>query len=105
MSRGPTRRALQRETAHPQSQNRELSVARRELAVFRRQTGACSSRHLPTAAGGVDLAQAELDYLDGYDLAEVLDDPSRKRDYILGEMNLVCGHPVLSSKPNLVFRP
>ena len=44
------------------------------------------------AAGGVDVNAEQFDYLDGYDLAEVLVDPALKRDYILGEMNLVCGH-------------
>lgn len=44
------------------------------------------------AAGGVDVSADEYGYLDGCDLAQVLVDPTRHRDYILGEMNLVCGH-------------
>jgi hypothetical protein len=44
------------------------------------------------AAADVDIEDETFDFLDGYDLAEVLVDPELKRDYILGEMNLVCGH-------------
>lgn len=44
------------------------------------------------AAANVDVHQPEFDYLDGYDLAQVLVEPELERDYILGEMNLVCGH-------------
>ncbi|QDT67259.1 Choline-sulfatase [Planctomycetes bacterium MalM25] len=45
------------------------------------------------AAGGIDVSDAQYDYLDGTDLAQVVADPeANRRDYILGEMNLVCGH-------------
>lgn len=44
------------------------------------------------AAAGLNTGDAQFDYLDGYDLAEVVDNPDVKRDYILGEMNLVGGH-------------
>jgi len=44
------------------------------------------------AAANVDVEDESFEFLDGYDLAEVLVDPELKRDYILGEMNLVCGH-------------
>ena len=43
------------------------------------------------AAGGVDIHKPEYDYLDGFDLAEVLSGKAQKREYALGEMNLVCG--------------
>ncbi len=45
------------------------------------------------AAGGVDTSLAEYDYLDGRDLARVVAaDPRERREYVVGEMNLVCGH-------------
>ncbi|WP_017443955.1 sulfatase-like hydrolase/transferase [Gayadomonas joobiniege] len=44
------------------------------------------------AAAGLDLTQPEYDYLDGTDLAVVANDKKFRRDYILGEMNLVSGH-------------
>jgi len=44
------------------------------------------------AAAGADVHDEQFDYLDGYDLGEVLVNPEIERDYILGEMNLVCGH-------------
>ena len=48
---------------------------------------------MPTilSAGGVDVNNEEFDYLDGYDLAEVLNDDGLKRDYVLGEFNHVIG--------------
>lgn len=42
------------------------------------------------AAGGADLHEQRYDYLDGFDLAEVFAGKVR-RDYALGEMNLVYG--------------
>lgn len=42
-------------------------------------------------AGG-DVTDASFDYLDGYSLTDVLHERKPKRDYILGEMNLVIGH-------------
>lgn len=44
------------------------------------------------SAAKIDTQESEYDYLDGYDLAEVAHDENFQRDYILGEMNLVCGH-------------
>ncbi|WP_139956969.1 sulfatase-like hydrolase/transferase [Flavicella sediminum] len=48
---------------------------------------------MPTvlAAGGADLSKQEFEYLDGYDLAEVLTDKKLTRDYVLGEFNHVVG--------------
>jgi arylsulfatase A-like enzyme len=43
------------------------------------------------AAGGVNIHDQQYDYLDGEDLAEVLAGTAKKREYALGEMNLVCG--------------
>ncbi|MEM9418073.1 MAG: sulfatase-like hydrolase/transferase [Planctomycetota bacterium] len=42
------------------------------------------------AAGG-DIEQEQFDYLDGYSLVDVVHERKPKRDYILGEMNLVIG--------------
>ncbi|MEM9237919.1 MAG: sulfatase-like hydrolase/transferase, partial [Verrucomicrobiota bacterium] len=44
------------------------------------------------AAAGIEVSDAPYDYLDGFDLGQVANDPEFRRDYILGEMNLVCGH-------------
>ncbi|AWB66019.1 sulfatase [Saccharobesus litoralis] len=44
------------------------------------------------AAADVNIADKAFEYLDGFDLATVANDKTFKRDYILGEMNLVCGH-------------
>ncbi|TWT43114.1 Arylsulfatase [Botrimarina hoheduenensis] len=44
------------------------------------------------AAGGVDVSLPDFDYLDGDDLAQVVEGQVPEREYILGEMNLVCGH-------------
>ncbi|QBG46464.1 sulfatase [Verrucomicrobia bacterium S94] len=48
---------------------------------------------MPTilAAAGVDIHDPQYDYLDGYDLAEVLSGKAVKREYGLGEMNLIYG--------------
>jgi arylsulfatase A-like enzyme len=44
------------------------------------------------SAGNIDIKDEEFDYLDGVSLLEVANDSNFKRDYILGEMNLVSGH-------------
>ena len=44
------------------------------------------------AAAGIDIDANEFAYLDGVDLSRVANDPTVRRDYIVGEMNLVCGH-------------
>ena len=48
---------------------------------------------MPTiiAAGGVDLNHEHYDYLDGFDLSELLRGNETKRDYVIGEMNHVIG--------------
>ncbi len=48
---------------------------------------------LPTfaAAAGHDLKDKRFDYLDGYDLMDVISGKATKRDYVLGEINHVCG--------------
>ncbi len=49
---------------------------------------------MPTmlAHAGVDIHAEEYNYLDGYDLAEVLTGEREERDYAIGELNVVCGH-------------
>lgn len=42
------------------------------------------------AAAGIDLTK-ENQYLDGFDLANVIRDPELKRDYVLGELNQTIG--------------
>ena len=44
------------------------------------------------AAAGIDVNDSSYDYLDGLDLGAVASNSVEQRDYILGEMNLVCGH-------------
>ncbi|MGB5434509.1 MAG: sulfatase-like hydrolase/transferase [Maribacter sp.] len=44
------------------------------------------------AVGGVDIAQKEYNYLDGYDLQDVITNKAPKRQYALGEINVVNGH-------------
>ena len=44
------------------------------------------------AAGGVDIAQKEYNYLDGYNLQDVITNMAPKREYALGEINVVNGH-------------
>lgn len=55
------------------------------------------------AAGGVDVSRAEFDYLDGYDLTQVVSNPRLSRHYILGEMNLVCGHRAYMRTDDFAF--
>ena len=44
------------------------------------------------AAGGVNIAQKEYNYLDGYNLQDVITNMAPKREYALGEINVVNGH-------------
>ena len=44
------------------------------------------------AAGGVNIAQKEYNYLDGYNLQDVITNRAPKREYALGEINVVNGH-------------
>ncbi len=41
---------------------------------------------------GVDIHDESYDYLDGYDLSEVLAGKREEREYAIGELNVVCGH-------------
>ncbi|MEN8662217.1 MAG: sulfatase-like hydrolase/transferase [Lentimonas sp.] len=42
-------------------------------------------------AGGVDIEDPDMEYLDGYSLTDVLEGAKPKREYALGEINLVGG--------------
>jgi arylsulfatase A-like enzyme len=44
------------------------------------------------AAANIDIEEEAYNYLDGYDLQEVLTNEELKRDYALGEINVVNGH-------------
>lgn len=44
------------------------------------------------SAATIDVENEKYDYLDGFNLERVANDKTFQRDYILGEMNLVCGH-------------
>jgi arylsulfatase A-like enzyme len=44
------------------------------------------------AAGNVDIQGEEYNYLDGYDLQDVITNKAPKREYALGEINVVNGH-------------
>lgn len=44
------------------------------------------------AAGNIDIKGKEYNYLDGYDLQEVITNKAPKREYALGEINVVNGH-------------
>ncbi len=48
---------------------------------------------LPTliSAGGYNTKEKEFDYLDGYDLADVVSGKVAPRDYVIGEIDAVCG--------------
>ena len=43
------------------------------------------------AAAGHDLSSERFDYLDGYDIMDVISGDVAPRDYVLGEINHVCG--------------
>lgn len=55
------------------------------------------------AAANIDVEQKQYAYLDGSDLAKVSNDKSFKRDYILGEMNLVSGHRAFMRSNDFAF--
>ncbi len=55
------------------------------------------------ASAGIDVERSDFDYLDGLDLATVKNEPSKERDYILGEMNLVHGHRAYMRSDDFAF--
>jgi len=55
------------------------------------------------AAAGIDINDDYYAYLDGYDLAEVIKNPDIKREYVLGELNVVCGHRAYMRTKDFAF--
>jgi len=56
------------------------------------------------AASGVDISAPEFNYLDGYNLADVVAKPNQfNRDYIIGEVNVVCGHRAYLRSKDFAF--
>ncbi len=56
------------------------------------------------AGAGVDIKAPEYNYLDGKDLAEVIADPKgTHRDYVIGELNVVCGHRAFMRSKEFAF--
>ncbi len=43
------------------------------------------------SAAGMDISSKRFDYLDGYNLMDVISGKAQKRDYTIGEINAVCG--------------
>uniref|UniRef100_UPI0036F42D27 sulfatase-like hydrolase/transferase n=1 Tax=Algisphaera agarilytica TaxID=1385975 RepID=UPI0036F42D27 len=52
---------------------------------------------------GIDVDTPEYDHLDGYDLHRTLDGNAPKRDYVLGELNVVCGHRAFLRTDDFAF--
>ncbi|MGQ1787604.1 sulfatase-like hydrolase/transferase [Saccharicrinis sp. GN24d3] len=56
------------------------------------------------AAAGINIKHQEYNYLDGYDLAKVLENPEKnKREYAIGEVNVVCGHRAYMRSTDFAF--
>lgn len=55
------------------------------------------------AAAGFDVSKSEFDHLDGYDLSRVTSGEAIKRDYVLGEINHVCGPHAFIRTDDFVF--
>ncbi|GIZ09649.1 sulfatase-like hydrolase/transferase [Flavobacterium sp. UMI-01] len=59
----------------------------------------------PTILAGANIAlhTKDYDYLDGYNLADVITNKTVKRDYAIGELNVVCGHRAYIRTNDFVF--
>ncbi|SDX89680.1 Arylsulfatase A [Lutibacter oricola] len=55
------------------------------------------------SAGGSDVSKKEFNFLDGYDLAEVLENKKLNRDYVIAEMNHVIGPRAYIRTKNFSF--
>ncbi|NIJ44891.1 arylsulfatase A-like enzyme [Wenyingzhuangia heitensis] len=55
------------------------------------------------AAGGADLKKSEYEYLDGFDMKEVVSKKAPKRDYIVGESHAVSGPRAYIRTKDYVF--
>lgn len=54
-------------------------------------------------AGGIDVNDPAYDYLDGFDLAGIVDTGVSPREYILGEINLIIGHRAYMRTEDFAF--
>lgn len=55
------------------------------------------------AAAGIDVNDEKFSYLDGHDLGKVANAKEFRRDYVVGEMNLVCGHRAFLRTEDFAF--
>ena len=56
------------------------------------------------AAAGIDVESEEFDYLDGYDLIQVITNSDNfQREYAIGEVNVVCGHRAYMRSKEFAF--
>ncbi len=55
------------------------------------------------AATGEDISTENYEYLDGYDLASVINDSKPIREYAIGEVNVVCGHRAYMRTEDFAF--
>lgn len=55
------------------------------------------------AASGIDIHKKNFEYLDGCDLAEVVSGKATKREYAIGELNVVCGHRAFMRSQDFAF--
>ncbi|WP_010182730.1 sulfatase-like hydrolase/transferase [Aquimarina agarilytica] len=55
------------------------------------------------AAAGENVTTKQYDYLDGYNLADVVSNNKPKREYAIGEVNVVCGHRAYMRTKNFAF--
>lgn len=52
---------------------------------------------------GIDIHDKQYDYLDGTNLAEVISGDAVKREYAIGEINVVCGHRAFMRGKDFAF--
>ncbi|WP_289039424.1 sulfatase-like hydrolase/transferase [uncultured Zobellia sp.] len=55
------------------------------------------------STAGIDIHKNEYDYLDGLNLLDFIKDPKEKRDYTVGEINLVAGPRAYMRSENFSF--
>ncbi len=55
------------------------------------------------AGAGIAVDDPQYRYLDGYDLAKVFTRQDLKRDYVIGELNVVCGHRAFMRTRDFAF--
>ncbi|KAA1243085.1 sulfatase-like hydrolase/transferase [Aquimarina sp. RZ0] len=55
------------------------------------------------SSAGIDINAKEYDYLDGYNLTEVVNGSKPSREYAIGEVNVVCGHRAYMRTQDFAF--